>query len=426
VPRPESGLVLDGVTAGYGQGDVVRGVSLRVAPGEVVGLIGPNGSGKTTLVRVASRGLAPTEGVVLLNGKDPYRLSSRRAARLAAVVPQDVAPAFAYTVLEVVLMGRSPYLSPWGGGGADDWALARRAMSQANVQHLADRTVDELSGGERQRVVLAQALAQDAPILLLDEPTTHLDLRHVVDMLSLVWLQSRSEGRATLAIFHDLNLAGAYCDRIYALMEGRVVASGSPRDVITSDLLRRVFEADVDVMQNPATGLPTVIPPGPRRSAGTRSQRAHVIGGAGTGAAAMRILAEAGFEVTAGVLHAGDTDDTVAERMDVLKVSVPPYSLIDDAASADCLALIREAALVVMSDPPVGPGNLENLRLALRAVNEGIEVVLIDRIPIEDRDFTGGEATTLWRRLAGLSFTVPSDEVLAARVREAAVRARTG
>ena len=126
------------------------------------------------------------EGVVLINGRDPYRLSARAAARLVAVVPQEVAPAFSYTVLEMALMGRSPYTGAFGGGRADDWAKARWAMEAANVQHLADRPIDELSGGERQRVVLAQALAQDAPVLLLDEPTTHLDLHHVVETLSRV------------------------------------------------------------------------------------------------------------------------------------------------------------------------------------------------------------------------------------------------
>src|SRR5205823_267188 len=159
------------VVAGYTGRDVLRGVSVGVEPGEVVGLIGPNGSGKTTLVRVASRGLRPSNGTVRLHGIDPYAVPARAAARPAAVDPQELAPAFSYTVLEVVMMGRSPHLSAWRSGGPQDWAIAREAMATANVQHLADRAVEELSGGERQRAVIAQALAQAAPILLLDEPT---------------------------------------------------------------------------------------------------------------------------------------------------------------------------------------------------------------------------------------------------------------
>lgn len=249
---------MNAVTAGYGDRAVLRGVSVDAGPGEVVGLIGPNGSGKTTLVRVASRGLKPWEGRVSLAGHDPYGASAREAARLIAVVPQEVSPSFSYSVLEMVLMGRSPYLSPWGAGGPGDWARARAAMSLAEVDHLAERSFEELSGGERQRVVLAQALAQDAPILALDEPTTHLDVRHVVHLLWLVRSLARERGRAVLAIFHDLNLAAAYCDRIYALKEGRVVAAGTPHEVVTRERVREVFSVDADVTLDARTGRPGV------------------------------------------------------------------------------------------------------------------------------------------------------------------------
>ena len=216
MPEPSfgPGLEVRDVVAGYGPTDVLRGVSLEARPGEVTGVIGPNGSGKTTLVRMATRGLAPRAGLVRLGGIDPYAVPARRAARLVAVVPQEMAPAFSFSVLELVLMGRSPHHSAWGGGGAEDWAVARRAMVRANVQHLADRPIEELSGGERRRVILAQALAQDAPILLLDEPTTHLDLRHVVDLLALVGSLAREEGRTVLTVLHDLNLAASLCDRV--------------------------------------------------------------------------------------------------------------------------------------------------------------------------------------------------------------------
>lgn len=257
---PGADLRVEGVSAGYGARTVLHDLSLGVGAGEIVGLIGPNGSGKSTLIRVASRGLSPAAGTVRIGDVDPYALPARRAARLVAVVPQDVAPAFAYTVLEVVLMGRSPYLSPWGGGSRDDWDIAREAMARTDVEHLADRTLDHLSGGERQRVVLAQALAQQAPLLLLDEPTTHLDLRHVIEVLSLVRRLAMSEATAVLAVFHDLNLAAAHCDRIYALSGGRIVGEGEPIEVITPELLRVVFGVDAEVFSSPTTGLPIVAP----------------------------------------------------------------------------------------------------------------------------------------------------------------------
>ncbi|MGH2573255.1 MAG: ABC transporter ATP-binding protein [Actinomycetota bacterium] len=255
------GLLVEGVTAGYGARTVLHQVSLAAWPGQVTGLIGPNGSGKTTLVRVASRGLGPREGSVRVGGSDPYAVSARVAARLVAVVPQEVAPAFSYSVLEMVLMGRSAHLSPWGGGGSEDWAHARRAMANAAVEHLADRAYQELSAGERQRVIVAQALAQDAPVLLLDEPTTHLDLRHVVEILALVRGLARSEGKAVLAIFHDLNLASVYCDRIDAMVSGRIVASGPPSTVLTSELVSEVFGIEAEVWRIP--GRPSVVVPPP-------------------------------------------------------------------------------------------------------------------------------------------------------------------
>jgi iron complex transport system ATP-binding protein len=256
---PEPLLQLDHVTAGYGRREALRDVTVEVAAGEVVGLIGPNGSGKTTLLRVASRALKPSSGGVRVAGRDPYGLRPREAARLVAVVPQELAAAFPFTVRETVLLGRAPYLSPWGGGSEEDWAQARRAMEVADVAHLADRPLDELSGGERQRAVIAQALAQDAPVVLMDEPTTHLDLRHIVEALQLVAAMARDQSKAVLVVFHDLNLAAAVCDRVYALAGGRVVVAGAPGKVLTRQFLAEVYGIEAEVYPHAVTGRPTVV-----------------------------------------------------------------------------------------------------------------------------------------------------------------------
>lgn len=255
---PAEALLLQDITAGY-QAPVIHNVDISVRAGEVVGLIGPNGSGKTTLIRVASRALRPRTGIVRVGGVDPYAITARAAARLVAVVPQEVAPVFSFSARDVVLMGRSPYLSAWGSGGAEDYRKVKEAMTVADVADLAERSLEELSGGEKQRVVLAQALVQDAPVLLLDEPTTHLDVRHVLDILDTVGRLARVERRAVLAIFHDLNLAAAYCDRVVALNEGRVAAEGLPQDVIVADLLLAVYGIEADVISHPRTGRPVVL-----------------------------------------------------------------------------------------------------------------------------------------------------------------------
>jgi iron complex transport system ATP-binding protein len=410
VAGPER-LVLDGVTAGYGPRVALREVSFSAGEGEVVGLIGPNGSGKTTAVRVASRALRPSAGRVLIDRRDPYELTGRQAARLVAVVPQEVPATFAFTALEVVLMGRSPYLSPLGGGGPDDYRSVRHAMEEAGVHHLADRNLEELSGGEKQRVILAQALAQDTPVLLLDEPTTHLDPGHVVTILEAVRALAE-DGRAVVAVFHDLNLASSSCDRLVALHQGSVVAEGRPEEVITPRFLRDAYGLEAEVYPHFATGRPTVLL-GPRllpRARAPGLPRAHVVGGAGRGGPLIRSLAEGGFDVTTGVLHAGDTDALVAERLNVERVTVPPFSEVDAGTADDALALMRAAEVVVVADAPYGPGNVGNLRAALRAAEEGSRVVVLDQVPIRERDFTGGEATALWERLRGLAVVAESYE----------------
>lgn len=196
---------------------------------------------------------------MLVDGKDPYALSARQAARIVAVVPQEIPWTFSYSALDMVLMGRAPYQSPWGGNSAVDWEAVRRAMTATGAAHLSERPFEELSGGERQAVILAQALAQDAPVLLLDEPTTHLDLRHVIDILTIVRAIARSEGKTVVGIFHDLNLASAYCDRIYALFGGSVAAVGPPAEVITKDTLRELFGIDAEVVSSGTSGKPAVV-----------------------------------------------------------------------------------------------------------------------------------------------------------------------
>ncbi|MEW6060155.1 MAG: ABC transporter ATP-binding protein [Actinomycetota bacterium] len=396
MPTGEPALVLEAVTAGYGGPPALRDVSLDVRPGEVVGLVGPNGSGKTTLVRAASRALRPLSGAVLVAGRDPYRLPAREAARLVAVVPQDVTPAFSFTALEMVLMGRTPHLSAWGGGGPEDWPRVREAMAATSVQHLADRPVEELSGGERRRVVLAQALAQDAPVLLLDEPTAHLDIRHVLEVLDVVRGLAAREGTAVLAIFHDLDLAAANCDRLVALHRGEVAAAGAPERVVTRELLETVYGVEAEVVADEVTGRPAVRLGARPAAPAALGRRAHVIGGAGRGAPLLRRLSEAGFEVSVGVLHATDTDAVVAERLNLLRVSVPPFSEIDGESAAEARRLAVSADLLVVCDAPYGAGNLENLRIALEAAKGGVRTLLLEEVPIAERDFTGGIATGLW------------------------------
>jgi iron complex transport system ATP-binding protein len=253
-----SALSFEGIAVQIDGCAILRGVTLDLARGEIVALAGPNGSGKTTLLRVASRVLAPSAGRVLVGGRPAASLSRQALARELAVVPQDARLAFPFTAGEIVLMGRSPHLGPLGFESDADVALAREAMTRVGIEALADRSVLDLSGGERQLVLVARALAQDPKVLLLDQPTAHLDLRHRMVVLDLVRDFVRT-GRSALVVSHDLTLAARTCDRIALLRQGELLASGPPGEVITPENLRRTFGIGAEVLAA-SDGAPLVVP----------------------------------------------------------------------------------------------------------------------------------------------------------------------
>ncbi len=226
------------VVAGYGGNDVLDCVNLRVETGEFVGLIGPNGCGKTTLLRVLSRVLRPRSGAVLLGDEDERHLTPVEIARGIAFVPQQEAAAFEFTVREVVWMGRYPHRGRRGTDGAVDYDCVARAMADADVLYLAERPINTLSGGEHRRVLFARALAQTAPMLLLDEPTAHLDVTHQAELLDVVRRLTGTRRAGAVAALHDLNQAAEYCSRLVLLRAGRVIADGAPDAVLTPASLR--------------------------------------------------------------------------------------------------------------------------------------------------------------------------------------------
>jgi len=245
----------------YAREWVLRDFSLEVAEGEFLGLIGPNGAGKTSLLKLMAGLLRPNQGGVWLHGEKLASLSPRQIACHVAVVPQESQVLFPFTVAELVLMGRFAHQEGWGWDSQADLQIARHAMQAMDILPVATRTFRELSGGERQRSIIARALAQQAGILLLDEPTAFLDINHQMDIYALLQDLNRNRGVTVVVVSHDLNLASQHCDRLVLLHEGRVYQSGVPEQVVTPEHIRTVYGCDVIIDRHPEAGTPRVTLP---------------------------------------------------------------------------------------------------------------------------------------------------------------------
>jgi iron complex transport system ATP-binding protein len=240
-------IAVDRVSWSVAGEEIVRAVSLQCAPGSVVGLIGPNGSGKSSLLRTIYRVLQPDAGTIQLDADDVWQLSARQAAQRIGVVLQEPNDAFDFSVREMVLMGRAPHQTIWERDTENDVRIVEEALRKVALLPFAERSFLTLSGGEKQRVLVARALAQQTRLLVLDEPTNHLDIRYQLEVLDLV----RGLGVTTIAALHDLNLAARYCDQLYVLQRGAVVASGSPETVLTPELIAEVYGVRAEVALHP-------------------------------------------------------------------------------------------------------------------------------------------------------------------------------
>ncbi|MGH3483985.1 MAG: ABC transporter ATP-binding protein [Nocardioidaceae bacterium] len=253
-------LRAESVTVGYGAEPVLRDLSFDVPTGRITSIVGPNGCGKSTLLRTLARLLPPSDGRVSLDGEPIGRLSTRDVARRLALLPQSPTAPEGLLVSDLVLRGRHPHQRWFRQWSPKDETIIAEAMAWTDIAELKDRPLDELSGGQRQRAWLAMTLAQDTELLLLDEPTTFLDLAHQVEVLDLVVRLNRERDRTVVMVLHDLNLAARYSDTIVVMHEGAIVGEGEPAVIITQDLLSSVFGLEAEVLSDPRTGLPIVVP----------------------------------------------------------------------------------------------------------------------------------------------------------------------
>ncbi|WP_266076387.1 heme ABC transporter ATP-binding protein [Haladaptatus caseinilyticus] len=399
---------IDDVSVTLGESLVLDGVNARVSDGTFVGLVGPNGAGKTTLLRVMNGVLSPDTGRVQVDGDTMANLSSKAASRRVATVPQDTTLSFGFDVHDVVAMGRTPYRSRFGNGdGEDERKLVERAMERTDVADFADRPITAVSGGERQRILLARALTQDTPVLLLDEPTASLDINHQVRTFELV-RELVTDGKTVVAAIHDLNLAAHYCDELLLLDSGSVLSSGSPANVLAEETLREAFDARAVVSSHPVTGS-TYVTALPERTVGERrASKVHVIGGGGTVSRLLYLLSAAGYEVSVGVLNEGDSDLETARSLGLETIVEEPFAPISADAREAVESKVQDADLTVLADVEIGAGNLANLEVAC----EADAVIVVEERPFDARNYAGNTAVARYRELCERGPVVPPDDLL--------------
>ncbi len=394
----------------YYEVKILNDISFCVEKGGFVAVIGPNGSGKSTLLKNISALLSPQKGRVLLCNQDIFSMKTRDLARNMAVVPQDTVVSFPFTVLETVMMGRMPHQKRFGGETPQDMAIAKWAMEITGTWHLKDRPITEISGGERQRVIVARALTQEPQVLLLDEPTAHLDLQHQLELLELLQGLTRTGKLAVVAVLHDLNLAAQFSEYVIMLYKTKIFAAGRPEEVLTAANIREVFNIEAVVAPNNLTGRFNIIPVARSVPELCRGDGCHVhlICGGGTGTYIMERLVEKGFRVSCGVLNIGDSDWSNARNLGLALVEEAPFAGIREETYQKNWRFIEQADVIVVMPIPFGNGNLGNLRQAGEALAAGKIVILVGG-DIEARDFTGGKATRLYKDMLDNNALTVSD-----------------
>jgi len=403
---PDEILKISNLSFAYNGTKVIDNISFAVERGNFVSVLGPNGSGKSTLINLISNALKGYEGNISVFGRDIKRMSSRTIAKLIAVVPQSSSPGFDFSVEELVLMGRFPYVSRFSSEKIQDFIITERIMKKTGVLSLAKKKFNELSGGEKQRVIIAQALVQDSPLLLLDEPTSHLDINFQIELMDLFYSLNRNEDKTIIGVFHDLNLAANYSRSALLLKKGRIHCIGEVEKIITRDSIQEVFHSDVFVAKNPVTQKVYISPafsiikendlPVPE---GSGNIRVHVIGGGGAASPLLDMLTRMGYKVTCGVINNFDSDLDTASMLGITYVSEAPFSPISFYSQNKNMELIRASDAVILPPVAFGNGNFSNLVSVKEALELGKKVIIVNGSDITKRDYTGGKAAKIYEKL---------------------------
>lgn len=402
---------------GYGKNNIIKGLNLNIANNEFVAILGPNGAGKTTLFNIISGILPFKKGSVNVLSKDIKRMSFKEKASTIGVVPQETASNFNFSNIDIVLMGRACKKSRFVNENDEDYQIAIDAMKMTKTDHLAERTFMETSGGEKQRIIISQVLAQETQILLLDEPTSSLDINFQIEIMQLIEKVRKEKNLTVLGIFHDINIATQYAERIILLKDGKVYADGLPEEVIIPKNIYNVFNAQVVIERNPYTNKLFMTPHHNSHYEAKLNpenrKKIHIISGGGSGSYLFNVLTSEGHQLTTCILSSIDTDTKIAKKLSIPLIIEEPYIEFGEENKKLNLKYAKNSDCVVVSRVLFGKKNYLNLQAAFKALELNRKVFLIDSENISNRDYTGGIATALYEDLLGKgAINVKSEEEL--------------
>ena len=378
--------------------DVLSDMSFTCRDNRITGIIGPNGCGKTTVLKIIAGFLKPKSGRVYYNNKTTDSLNSIELAKLRAVVEQSVYSPFSFPVYDYVMLGRTPYQKNFTADSEEDHRIVTESLKDTGMLSFQTRKINELSGGELQRVMIARALAQEPEYLLLDEPTSHLDIRHQLEMMKL--LSDISKDKSVLCIIHEINQASAYCDDIVLTKDGYVLKEGKSSEVLKTDNIGDVFGVLAMQFKHPQGGRNQFIFSLPPENKSEKRLRIHVITGEGRGRQIILSLKSAGFLVTAGILNIGDQDYDTCISSGIKTVSAPPFSRYSDSEVANLKKMCDEADAIVFIATNVGFGNLANLETALNYIGKKEFFFVNTDINFKKSDMTKGRATEIYNLMS--------------------------
>ncbi|KPU27081.1 hypothetical protein TR13x_06695 [Caloranaerobacter sp. TR13] len=396
----------------YGDSLVLRDINFKIEKGEFVSIIGPNGSGKSTLLKNMISIDKPSKGLVRIDGKELRQYKVKELAKKVAIVLQDTNIAYDFSVFDVVLMGRNPYLGRFQKESYKDFQIVKDSLKLTDTLHLKDKSINQISGGERQRVIIARALAQQPEIILLDEPTSHLDINHQIEILSLLKKLNKEKNMTIVIVIHDINLATRYSNKMILLNKGEILSIGKPKEVITYENIEAAYNLNVVITKDLYTNSPYLMPLTSKNKVQTSilDKKVHVICGGGTGVEIISKLDSLGYQVSLGVINIGDTDWEIGRKLSLELVEELPFTAISDKAFEKNLEVIDKSDVIILCNVPYGSGNLKNLLAAYKGFKDGKTIYLFNNNNEYDSfDYVGGKAVEILENMKKLGLKVFND-----------------